>query len=153
MWFWHSVKCLKKKWATSWQNQQNGMCTQRRLRSAWVKKAWVLSYPLSAQRRLLIRLGGYPGWSASSLAAPAILLVLSWGGSIMKRCRHMANSVYPVRSDSLLWVYTLHCLPQHVSEYLGSSQVATPDYQMRQLLIFTLVVFQLCRVFLFLCRF
>ena len=22
-------------WATSWQNQQNGMCTQRRLRSAW----------------------------------------------------------------------------------------------------------------------
>ena len=23
------------KWATSWQNQQNGMCVQRRLRSAW----------------------------------------------------------------------------------------------------------------------
>ena len=22
-------------WATSWQNQQNGMCAQRRLRSAW----------------------------------------------------------------------------------------------------------------------
>ena len=53
------------KWAASWQNQQNGMCAQRRLRSAWasaqsdqslrcprMKKAWVLSYPLSAQRRL-----------------------------------------------------------------------------------------------------
>ena len=45
-----------------------------------MKKAWVLSYPLSAQRRL-IRLGGRPGWSESSLGAHAILLVLSWGCS------------------------------------------------------------------------
>ena len=49
-----------------------------------LKKAWILSYPLSAQRRLwsdwadtLIRLGGCPGWSESSLGAHAILLVLS----------------------------------------------------------------------------
>ena len=34
----------------------------------------------SAQRRL-IRLGGCPGWSESSLGAQVILLVLSWGGS------------------------------------------------------------------------
>ena len=46
-------------------NQQNGRCIQRRLRSAGhlpslirvfavrMKKAWVLSYPLSAQQRLL----------------------------------------------------------------------------------------------------
>ena len=27
---------LEQKWATSWQNQQNNMCTHRRLRSAWV---------------------------------------------------------------------------------------------------------------------
>ena len=33
-----------------------------------MKKPWVLSYPLSAQRRL-IRLGGCPGWSESSLGA------------------------------------------------------------------------------------
>ena len=46
------------------------------------KKAWVLSYPLSAHWRL-IRLGGCPGWSESSLGAHAILLVLSWGGSIV----------------------------------------------------------------------
>ena len=50
-------------WAASWQNQQNGICAQRRLRSAWASaqsdqsslSAWwslVLSYPLSAQRRL-----------------------------------------------------------------------------------------------------
>ena len=53
-------------WATSWQNQQNGMCTQRRHRSpslirvfaVRMKKAQVLSYPLNAQRRL-IRLGSF----------------------------------------------------------------------------------------------
>ena len=58
-------------WAVSWQNQQNGMCTQRDsdqpghspslisgIRPVWsvfpvrMKKAWVLSYPLSAQQRL-----------------------------------------------------------------------------------------------------
>ena len=56
--------CTILIWAASRQNQQNGMCTQRRLRSAWaspslirvfavrMKKAWVLSYPLSAQRKL-----------------------------------------------------------------------------------------------------
>ena len=37
-----------------------------------MKKVWALSYPLSAQRRL-IRLGGCPGWSESSLGAHAIL--------------------------------------------------------------------------------
>ena len=33
----------------------------------FIKKAWILSYPLSAQRRLLIRLGRCPDWSESSL--------------------------------------------------------------------------------------
>ena len=47
-----------------------------------MKKPWVLSYPLSAQRSL-IRLGGCPGWSESALGAHATLLVLSWGGSIL----------------------------------------------------------------------
>ena len=45
-----------------------------------MKKAWVLSYPLNTQRRL-IRLGGCPGWSESSLGAQP-QLVFSWGGSI-----------------------------------------------------------------------
>ena len=45
-----------------------------------MNKAWIFSYPLSAQRRL-IRLGGCPGWSESSLGTHAILLVLSWGSS------------------------------------------------------------------------
>ena len=61
------------------------MCAQRRLRSAWastvrMKKPWVLSYPLSAQRRL-IRLSRCPGWSKSSLGTHVILLVLSCSGS------------------------------------------------------------------------
>ena len=46
-----------------------------------MKKAWVLSYPLSEQRRLLIRLGGCPCWSESLLGAHAILFVLSRCGS------------------------------------------------------------------------
>ena len=61
--------------------QQNRMCAQRRLRSAWAsKKACVLSYQLSAKWRL--RQCGCPGWSESSLGAQAILLVLSCSCSI-----------------------------------------------------------------------
>ena len=45
-----------------------------------MKKPWILSYPLSIQRRL-IRLGGCPGWSESSLGAQVILLVLSSSGA------------------------------------------------------------------------
>ena len=62
------------QWATSWQNQQNGMCAQQRLRSAWASaqsdqsslSAWI-SYPLSTQRRL-IRLGRWPGWVFAGLS-------------------------------------------------------------------------------------
>ena len=45
-----------------------------------MKKPRVLSYPVSAQQRL-IRLGGCPGWSESSLGTQVILLVLPWCGS------------------------------------------------------------------------
>ena len=34
-WFLTLSRTLNQKWATSWQNQQSGMCAQRRLRSAW----------------------------------------------------------------------------------------------------------------------
>ena len=36
---------------------------------------------IRAQTKPLMRLGGCPGWSESSLGAKVILLVLSWGGS------------------------------------------------------------------------
>ena len=82
---WH-VSCLLVNvaqhhiWATSWQNQQNGMCAQRRLRSAWASAQSDQS-SLSAWRKLgsLATLWAYsedsdqpgrcPGWSESSLGA------------------------------------------------------------------------------------
>ena len=66
-------------WATTWQNQQNECAPSEdsdqpghqpsliRVFAVRMKKAWVLSCSWSAQRRL-IRLGGCPGWSSSSLS-------------------------------------------------------------------------------------
>ena len=56
-----------------------GICPVWSVFAVRMKKAWVLSYPLSAQWRLII-LGRCPGWSESLLGAVA-LLVSSWGGS------------------------------------------------------------------------
>ena len=68
------------KWAASWQNQQSEYAPSEdsdqtgRIRGFAVrmKKAWTLSYPLSAQRRL---------WSAWADGRTAALLILSRGGS------------------------------------------------------------------------
>ena len=69
--------------AATWQNQQCGCAPSEdsdqpghppsliRVFSVRLKKALVLSYPLSAQRRL-IRLGRCPGWSVSSLGAHSL---------------------------------------------------------------------------------
>ena len=72
-----------------------------RVFTVYMKKHWVLSYPMSAQWRL-IRLGGCPGWSESSLGCPGwsessfgakvILLVLSQGGSF--RMLFTYNAMY-----------------------------------------------------------
>ena len=70
---------LRLFWAASWQNQQSGMCAQRRLRSAWVSAQSDQSLrctheeslgpflPIERTAKTLIRLGGCPGWSESSL--------------------------------------------------------------------------------------
>ena len=48
-----------KNWAASWQNQQNGMCTQRRLRSAWasaqadLSRRWAHSHFIGFDMRRL----------------------------------------------------------------------------------------------------
>ena len=63
----------KKKWATTWQKQQTQCAPSEdsdlpsliRVFAVHMKKAWVLSYPLSAQQIM----GGCPGWSVSSLGA------------------------------------------------------------------------------------
>ena len=55
-----------------------------------MKKPWLLSYCLNAQRRL-IRLGECPGWSESSLGAHAILLVLSCCAHIYMHSDYLSN--------------------------------------------------------------
>ena len=60
-----------------------GICPVWSVFTVCMKKASVLSYPLSAQQRL-IRLGRCPGWSESSLGTHAILLVLSCRGSYVE---------------------------------------------------------------------
>ena len=70
-----AVLCnIEVVWAASWQNQQNDCAPSEdsdqpghppsliRVFAVRMKKAWLLSYPLSAQRRC-------PGWSESSLGA------------------------------------------------------------------------------------
>ena len=80
-----------------------------RVFTARIKKAWVLSYPLSAQRRL------WSDWvdaqaDLSSLGA-VILLVLSSGSSIL--CAYRENS------DQLVHLHTLICLGCPHEEALG----------------------------------
>ena len=70
-------------WAATWQNKQNECAPSEdsdqpghppsliRVFDVRMKKAWVLSYPLSVQRRL-IRLGWRPGWSESSLGVHSL---------------------------------------------------------------------------------
>ena len=82
-----------ENWATAWQNKQNDLCAQRRLRSACASAQSDQSQPCPPEATLgpklpiertaktLIRLGGCPGWSESSLGIKDILLVLSWGSS------------------------------------------------------------------------
>ena len=79
-------------WAASRQNQQNDLCAQRRLRSAWESAQSDQSLrcpherilgpqlPIERTAQALIRLGGCLGCSESLLGAQIILLVLSWGG-------------------------------------------------------------------------
>ena len=83
-------------WARAWQNQQNTVCAQRRLRSAWASAQSDQSLrcphegslgpyvPIEHTAKRLIRLGGCPGWSESSLGAHAILVILSYACSFVK---------------------------------------------------------------------
>ena len=84
-----------KLWATAWQNQQNPLCAQQGLRSAWASAQSEQSLrspheetlgpklPIECTAKTLIRLGGCPGWSESSLGPTVILLVLLWCGSVV----------------------------------------------------------------------
>ena len=68
-------------WAATWQNQRNGMCAQRRLRSAWAsahsdqslrslhEEPLVAQLPIERTAKTLIRLGRCPDWPESSPGA------------------------------------------------------------------------------------
>ena len=101
-------------WATSWQNQQNDMCAQRRLRSAWPSAESDQSFrcphdetlgpqlPIERTAKTQIRLGGCPGWSESSLGAHVILMVLSCGGSYIV---HYHPTCYIQSNETVLTIW------------------------------------------------
>ena len=97
----------KTLWAASWQNEQNGMSSMISVFAVRIKKAWVLSYPLSAHRRL-IRLGGRPGWSESSLGAQSFcwfchetaLIFSDVGQRFYGRCGGYPGYCYPTTTTS-----------------------------------------------------
>ena len=100
--------------------------------------------------KILIRLGGCPGWSQSSLGAHAILLVLSWGGSNlfefwnthilpnffsyfnwnMSRCTTKPTKLrvpskdadQPGHLPSLIRVFTVHMKKHWALNYIMSAQ-------------------------------
>ena len=85
---------LTEIWAATWQNQQNGIFVQRRLRSAWASAQSDQS-SLSAWRKLgFLATRWAPSedsdqtWRTPRLIwvfaeRTVILLVLSWGGSVI----------------------------------------------------------------------
>ena len=77
------LKLENKKWATSWQNIQNGMCAQQRLRSIWASARSDQESLLSAWRKLgsLATHWAHSEDSWVFAGCTVILLVLSWGGS------------------------------------------------------------------------
>ena len=103
------LNLVKSIWAALWQNQQNHCAPSGdsdqpghppsliRVFSVRMKKAWALSYPLNAQRRL-IRLGGCPGWSESSLGTQSFC----WF------CHKVAQICFSIWVDGLLIYFCLY---------------------------------------------
>ena len=109
-------QCYNMKWryvkfiieTTSWQNQQSGICAQRRLRSTWTstqsdqslrcppEESLGPKLPITRTAKTLIRLSGCPGWSESSLGAHATLLVLSWYGSYYEKATTKNTSSFHI---------------------------------------------------------
>ena len=83
-----------EKWAAWWQNQQMACVPSEDSDQLGHPPSLIRVFALrsldslepkvsSCGQWILIRLGGWPGWSESSLVT-VILLVLSWGGSHIK---------------------------------------------------------------------
>ena len=81
----------KDRWVTTWQHQQNECAPSEdsdqpghppSLIRVFAVRSMGSSAFFMQTAKTLIRLGGCPGWSESSLGTQFILLVLSWGGSL-----------------------------------------------------------------------
>ena len=96
-----------------------------------MKKAWVLSYPLSAQRRL-IRLDGCPGWSESSLGAQS----LCWFWHVVAHM-HAGHSVgllsLSAASSSHIWAQSWENLSSGFATSYDSNRLAQLQRQARVL--------------------
>ena len=126
-------------WAATWKNQQCG-CAPRedsdqpghppsliRVFAVHMKKAWVISYPVSAQQRL-IRLGGCAGWSESSLGAQS----LCWFCHV---AAHLSLLYGETRDFSFAWRLEKFCQMSHVTRKpnfgglrLGKTQTCTRSW-------------------------
>ena len=117
------------------------MCAQRWLRSAWAsaqpdqslrcphEETFGPQLPIERTAKTLIRLGGCPGWSESSLGAKTILLVLSWGGSNVRE--------YPAMCQCQVW--NLCCSPGQREPYTFNIQTLQLQYQNISLFLMTWV--------------
>ena len=145
-------------WAASCQNQQNGMCAQRRLRPVWAsaqsdqslhcphEESWVLSYPLSAQRRL------WSDWAMPWLiwvfaGRAVILLVLTWDGSMIELLKSTWNQNTDMRftSGNMTTYFTKSALSQNIFSLCLDSNSACPHY-LKIYFFFVLTVFHQVRI-------
>ena len=88
-----------------------------------MKKAWVLSYSLSAQRRLW-SLGRCLGWSETLLGAYAILLVLSQGSSYTWSLHARENRVLGQLNLFIFLGHLLTCTKMCTVKFL---KIQTPE--------------------------
>ena len=98
-------------WAASSQDQQNGMCAQRWLRSAWASAQSEQSLrcpheeslgpelPIERTAKTLISLGACPGWSESSLGAHSFCWFCHEAAYIVTCWNRRDNKVVPCQSS------------------------------------------------------
>ena len=100
---WCRISPVLHKWARAWQNQQNGMCAQQRLRSAWHLLCTLHSHgpkALSSIQQKQIRLHGYIGWTKSAgCSCDFVGFILLWLSCVsLMRCQssfqHNMNGAY-----------------------------------------------------------
>ena len=84
-------------WAASWYDQQKDLCAQRRLRSVWAsiqsdqslscrpEETFGPQLSIGHTAKTVIRLGGCPGWSESSLGAQPLCLFRHEAAHVLKQ--------------------------------------------------------------------